>query len=653
MDAAPVDEIVVVATRLPEAPAELAYSSADLDSAAIEQALRLDDALRTVPGISTFRRNSSAAANPTIQGLSVRASGPSGAGRTLVTLDGAPLNDPFGGWVIWGALPPDTIAHARILRGAGAGPYGAGALLGVVQLEERTVQGAALNLEGGERGWWRASGVAEAHGDRLSMMLGAYADQSEGWVAVSEGRGAADVPLRSESAAAVARLQWRGDGRVFSARVGGYDEARSAGLVGAESTDSGSSLSLILAQPDGPFGWRVQLWGMRSDLTNSSVATALDRGSTLPANDQYATPAFGWGGNGALRWTGETGGVEIGVDARFADGETRELFRFQSGAFTRTRIAGGKTLVAGGYIEAWREAGPWLLTGGARFDQWRAFDGERVERDAATDVLTLSVDTPDHERSAPTARLGMRRDLGGALSLRAAAYAGFRPPTLNELHRPFRVGNDVTEANPALDPERIFGGDIALEGESADIDWSFGVFATRLDDAIVNVTLGAGPGTFPPGVFVPAGGVFRQRRNAGAIEAVGVEAQANGALGAGFEWRAALNYTDAKIGGLRPAQAPEWSASGGIDWRFGSGATIAAGIAYESERYEDDLNSRRLAPATTLDLRLDQELTETISVYAAVDNALGADIETAESADGVESFGAPRTARLGLRVRLP
>ena len=129
MDAAPVDEIVVVATRLPEAPGERAYSLADLDAAAIEQALRVDDVLRTVPGVSTFRRNSSAAANPTIQGLSVRASGPSGAGRTLVTLDGAPLNDPFGGWVIWGALAPDTIAHARILRGAGAGPYGAGCSL--------------------------------------------------------------------------------------------------------------------------------------------------------------------------------------------------------------------------------------------------------------------------------------------------------------------------------------------------------------------------------------------------------------------------------------------------------------------------------------------------------------------------------------------
>ena len=53
-----------------------------------------------------------------------------------------------------------------------------------------------------------------------------------------------------------------------------------------------------------------------------------------------------------------------------------------------------------------------------------------------------------------SARLAARRDLaawlGEGYAWRAAAYSGFRPATLNELHRPFRVGNDITEANAAL-----------------------------------------------------------------------------------------------------------------------------------------------------------------------------------------------------------
>jgi outer membrane receptor protein involved in Fe transport len=244
----------------------------------------------------------------------------------------------------------------------------------------------------------------------------------------------------------------------------------------------------------------------------------------------------------------------------------------------------------------------------------------------------------------------------GAYFVRGAAYAGFRPPTLNELHRPFRVGNDVTEANAALDPERLVGADAAIGAAYANWSWSAGVFATALEDAIVNVTLGMGPGVFPPGVFVPAGGAYRQRQNAGRINALGVEAEAQGALAGALRWRAALTYTDAAfasgpLDGLRPAQSPEWSVNAGLDWRLAAGTTLSAALAYESERFDDDLNTRVLGAATVLDLRAEQALGHGVSVYAALDNALDAEVETAESGSGAESVGPPRALRLGVRLR--
>ncbi|MEZ5971436.1 MAG: TonB-dependent receptor [Hyphomonadaceae bacterium] len=649
------EDIVIVAPRLPEAAGEGAYSAYEIDPAAIETATRLDEALRSAPGVSTFRRNDSAAANPTIQGLSIRASAPSGAGRALVTLDGQPLNDPFGGWVIWGAVPPETVASATVLRGAGAGPYGAGALTGTVQLDERRGQGAVLSLEGGERGRVRAAGIGEARDDAWSFMLAANAQQDDGWIPVRAGRGAADTEIWSNSAAGVSRLEWRDGKHVLSARLGGYSESRGAGLVGAESRSNGSSLSLTLAAPSGDVAWRVQAWAMASDLHNTSVATAPDRSATTPANEQYATPAFGWGGNAALRWTGEDYGVEVGADLRTADGETRERFAFSGGQFMRNRVAGGRTLTAGAYAEGWREFGDWLFTGGARVDQYRAWDGHRIERLMATGAPILEVAPADTETIAPTARLGLRRGFG-ELYLRSAAYAGFRPPTLNELHRPFRVGNDVTEANAALAPERLIGADLGAGGDYATWSWDAGVFLTRLEDAIVNVTLGAGPGTFPPGVFVPTGGAYRQRQNAGAIEAAGLEAEAHGDWNARVSWRAALNYTHAEFDGgplvgFRPAQSPVWSVSAGADWRALDATTLSAALVYESDRFEDDLNSRELGAAAVLDLRAEQRLRAGVSVYAALDNALDTAIETAESGNGIESFGPPRSLRVGLVLR--
>src|SRR5215470_4402232 len=138
MDAPTEPEIIVTAPRLPEAQGEGVYSRLPIDPQTIEDSVRLDRALAIAPAASLFRRNDSGAANPTVQGLSLRAIGPSGAGRALVTLDGVPQHDPFGGWVIWGAIPSELIAQADAIRGAGAGPYGAGALTGAIELEERT-----------------------------------------------------------------------------------------------------------------------------------------------------------------------------------------------------------------------------------------------------------------------------------------------------------------------------------------------------------------------------------------------------------------------------------------------------------------------------------------------------------------------------------
>ena len=84
-------EIVVTAARLPPAVADAAFSVVRLDPQVLERSMRLDEALRTVPAVSLFRRTSSSAANPTTQGISLRAIAPSGAGRTLVTLDGVPM----------------------------------------------------------------------------------------------------------------------------------------------------------------------------------------------------------------------------------------------------------------------------------------------------------------------------------------------------------------------------------------------------------------------------------------------------------------------------------------------------------------------------------------------------------------------------------
>lgn len=656
---AEVAAVVVQAPRLPPLAGEAAFSVETFDAKALAGSPRLDVALKRSPGVSLFRRTGSDAANPTIQGLSLRAIAPSGAGRALVTLDGAPQNDPFGGWVIWSALPGEGLDGAAVIRGAGAGPYGAGALTGVVALREAGARDglSALSASAGERGSYRAAAALGTE----HLLIVASGSRNDGYVPVRARAGAADAPTTLRDAAISARLQGDLGAADWAVRLGAYEERRGAGLIGARSIASGGSLTLTAARApsDDAAGWRVQAWVRSSDLKNSSVAVGAGRAFTTPANDQYATPALGYGLNAA--WQARSGpwSWELGADVRAAQGEVRERFRFLNGAFTRGRVAGGETLVGGAYAEAAYDDGDLLVTGGARLDGWKSTAAVRRERDLATGALVLDQSPADNSGTTPTARFGVRQRLAGATWLRGAAYAGFRPPTLNELHRPFRVGNDVTEANSGLKPETLYGVEAGLSGEGA-VRWNLAVFYNRLEDPITNVTVGFGPGAFPTAGFIPAGGVLRQRRNAGQVEAWGVEADIAADIGPELTARAALSAARAEVDGgtaaaqltgKRPAQTPELTVTAGADWRASEHLTLAADLRYEGARFEDDLNTRRLAPAFGVDVRAGWRVSEGTEVYLAAENLFDAEIEVGETADGVESFAAPRLVRLGVSFR--
>jgi outer membrane receptor protein involved in Fe transport len=655
-----VEVVIVHPPRLAPLGGEAAFSAVQIGPEILRTTPRLDEALKRAPGVSLFRRTGSLAANPTTQGLSLRSIAPSGAGRALVTLDGAPQNDPFGGWVIWSALPPEGLEGATIVRGAGAGPYGAGALTGVVALQERGAgQGlGALDISAGDRASYRAA----VSGGGPGVLVTASAETTRGYTPVRGARaGAADRPLDLEDASFAFRVQREIAGVQAAARLSAFEEHRGAGLLGARSIASGGSATVTLARApeQGVGGWRLQGWVRTSDLKNSSVAVAAGRATTTPANDQYATPAAGYGLNAALQ--GLWGGIawEAGADVRLTDGEARERFRLMNGGFTRGRLAGGKIMVGGAYLEGAYDRDAWLVTGGVRLDGWKAYDSVRQEWDLATNAFVLNQTTPEASGTTPTARLGFRYEINSAVWVRAAGYGGFRPPTLNELHRPFRVGNDITEANPTLKPETLQGVEVGVGGD-AQIRWSTTLFYNRLQDPITNVTIGVGPGTFPTAGFVPAGGVLRQRRNAGEITAWGVESEGAGELWTTLGWRTAWSYTEAEVDGgsaapqltgKRPAQTPKLTATAGLDWAASGRLRLSADARYESARWEDDLNTRKLGAGVQLDVRAAWRLGEESEIYLAADNLLDDDLEVGETADGVESFAAPRTVRVGFSIR--
>jgi vitamin B12 transporter len=257
----------------------------------------------------------------------------------------------------------------------------------------------------------------------------------------------------------------------------------------------------------------------------------------------------------------------------------------------------------------------------------------------------------------PTARAGIRKDLGDGLYLRTAAYIGFRSPSLNELYRPFRLGNNATLANPDLRPERLGGAEVGIGGEHGMFSWDGTAYWNQLQDAITNVTIGTGPQTVPGIGAIPAGGSIIQRQNVGDIQAFGVEAESHLRLSDMLSFTAALDLADSRVEGgtqapqltgKRPAQAPRWTVTGGFVATPLPDFSISAMVRYESMRFADDLNTLRLAPATTLDVKAAWNITHNLAAYVAVDNLLDANVATNEDTTGVFSYDAPRLYRVGL-----
>lgn len=635
-----------------------------------QSGVRLDEALREVPGVGLFRRTSSGAANATIQGLSLRPIAPNGAGRALVSLDGVPQNDPFGGWIYWSRYDPLFLERIDVARGGAGAGFGPLALTGTLDLTEARGRPARLNASIGSQNSIHVAGRTSALSSAANFTaMGAF-ESSDGSIPVrASQRGFADRAVDFQALSLTLVTDLARDNGAWSFRGSGFSEAKGAGLVGGQSAASGLDVSAA-RRFKGEWGQsRVLVYAQGRAFSNRAVAVTAGRAGTTPTLDQFATPSSAIGGSIEFAPDMPLGQrfamPKVTLDWRRAVGQTREFFRYIGNDFTRTRTAGGTQDLLGAGLSLSRPrvlVGTGLhLDGGVRVDYWSHQAGVRIEADRVSGTLILNEQPKDKNGTVLTGRLSFAQVKGPfALSL----YRTFRPPSLNELHRPFRVGSEVTEANAALVPETLLGIDFDFQASrplaNGTLTTSLTAYINRLDDPIANVTTAMGPAVLPRVGFLPAGGSLRERQNVGRIDATGLEARLGwrGGLQT-LSWYVAASVTDAQVNGgiiqsqltgKRPAQAPRWSGVAGLVLPLSQRLQLSALARGESARFEDDLNTRKLAAYGALDLRAIWQVKDTLQVYFAGENVLDAPISTALAGDGVESRAPRRMVRLGVKI---
>lgn len=622
----------------------------------------VDGLLRSVPGFSLFRRSDSLVANPTTQGVSLRGLGPSGASRSLVLLDGVPLNDPFGGWVLWSKVPRESLARIEVAPGAGATAWGNAALGGVVQLftESPAAGRARLAVRGGSFDTIDAeAGLAQPVGHGSVQVLGRTLSTDGYYVVAPASRGPIDT--RASSNARWISGRWSqpvGGQTETTLTIRHFTESRGNGTPYQQnhSNETFASLGLTGAHSDA-VRWNAVAYVQRQsfDSTFSSVNTP--RTAETPASNQFDVPATAAG----AAWTGDwRSSTEVqttfGLDGRLVRGETREDSAWNGTNYTRRRYAGG-TQAAGGVFAIQRRALTSKLSAtlGARVDSWVETHGHR--RDYLNGSLASDDRYAHREGVAFSPSAGLAWNESDSWRFHLNGQHAFRRPTLNELYRPFRVGNVITDANAALRTETVTSGELGATWKRGSFSFDATAFTNELHDLVANVTLARGPVTLPGIGFVPAGGEGRRKMNLDRVRVSGVSLASEWAVTTALALDARLLIGDSEVlsaasapqlVGLRLAQVPRTSASMGATWRVDRW-TIAPRVRFMGDQFEDDQNTLTLEAATVVDLSVGVRVAPDAEVFLNGENLFDHRIETGRSADGIVNIGAPRLLMVGVR----
>lgn len=618
---------------------------------------RLENELRDRGGVAQFRRSDSRSAHPTSQGVTLRGLGGTASSRATVTLDGIPQSDPFGGWVAWTSFDAINLRGFQIIPGASIDEPGA--VAGHIALSSDIGEGLASSASYGSFDSVDLTTTVGAELNGGEVALDTRYQQSDGFTpVVAAQRGAVDRPAayRQGGGGLRARIDAGRDGKV-DVSVRGFFDRRDRGTDFSASRIDGIDASIRYVLDPTPYdGWQaialayVQVRDFRTEF----ASVAAGRGSVAPALYQRV-PATGLGARIELRPPMGTGNpLRIGVDWRRTEGETREGFFFTGLVPGRNRVAGGSANTAGGFAE-WTSGDELLWTIGARIDRWWLGEGRLLERNA---------DGSPRANEGFAARSGWEgsgragvRWTGGEFDLRAAAYRGWRLPTLNELYRPFRVGADATAANANLDPERLWGGEVSLRYDNSP---RVTLFVSRLDNAIANVTLGQGPGNFPGVGFVAAGASYAQRQNLDALVTKGIELNHAFSLVENLDVDLRYTFVDARVkasgtaaalDGRRPAQVARHNGFAKLSYTIAD-TTVSARLRYLGAQNEDDLGRQRLASALTMDTTFNVELNDRLLIFAEVTNMFDVLVPAAISASGIVERAQPRAIWIGVGLSL-
>lgn len=589
VDATPVSEVVVTATRLPipitDTPGARVVTDEQIERLQLREAA---DVLRLLPGVSFSRTGAFGGV------AAVRLRGTS-SDKALVLIDGVPQNDPSSpaGGYDFSVLDLADVSRVELLSGPQGSLWGSDAVGGVISFTTRELDGVRAFGEAGSFNTFRGSAAiggsdaVSAFGASISGLTTdgiSKADERDGapeddgfdtWTASANGRYALSDRITVD---ARVRYVWA------DAEIDGFP-APSFTLADTDETSlsrTWTGFARVRVADLGGLDHAVSISGL--DLERET------RGGDFPSAYDAQRTVFRW--QAERNRAGEAISYAVGAEredtrARLSDGTEADL---------------GATSVFG--VLRWTATDRLTLTGSLRYDDPDSYDGEG------------------------TARVAAAYDLGSGFTASASFGQGFKTPTISQTACDF-----CFPAGPSLNlrPERARGYDARLAWASADRRFAGSVTAWRID-VRDQIDFAAGPAFS-----------FRYA-NIDRTRSYGAEVEGSAVLGAGFELRGQYSWTDAidRSTGAQLLRIPEHQAAATLQYareRWDAAFTLRA------EGDQADAGGERDG-FVVADLAAGFRLNDSVRLTARVENLLD---ERYQEALG---YGEPgRSAYVGITIR--
>ena len=446
------DQIVITASRAPEAEAKSPATLTIIDSKRIERLGEplIPALLRIVPSASI------STSGPTGSLTEVRIRGAE-ANHTLLFIDGIRANDPASGDTPrFELLNADIVSRIEVVRGPQSALWGSEAIGGVIAVNGvADAQGYGASVEGGSFGFLRA-GVTGSVGSDRAGLAGAI-----GWQ-----------------------------------RATGIDSFGGGGDKDGYRNLSGRLRGTFAVSPSVSLGAAAIALTGRSEFDGYDPIT-FDHADTLDSSRNKLRAGRLWAefGSDTSAWRGRIGGTLLGSSNRnLLDGDpvnrTRGTRRSLDAQIERTLTTGSidhRVIVAADDERETFHARDVIYFGATDQDRARSHRALTAEWRGTTKGFTGDVavrrDIFNRFKDATSLRASLLAEVGGGFALAGSYAEGIAQPTFFDLYG-FFPGNFV--GNPSLKPESSRGFEASLRFRRGPVQTSLTGYRQRLHDEIVD-----------------------------------------------------------------------------------------------------------------------------------------------------------------------